>query len=732
MPRLPSVPKAGQQIATVVLAGNDFSQMMRSKNEKKKEYPMKRLFGSMISSRNKKIACTVSAAALMLGVSSAATVGLHFQCNYYCSATRTAYSGTVVTLPAFGIQPNGWENLTATPSGYSGGACAFMVPGFTLEEIIDTTTSTNGLNPLPNGSLDVTWFANSANSDFFAGYAVSPPHYTIGGSLNLNNPITGEHEIYFTFLRDGINFGPENDSASGGADNPLKDYYTVEITGLKSLFTNTPFVIELVAGSDSMQLLTNAFITDVDDSITNSVTYPGTPPGYNQGGAPWWRGSGGGLSTASGVFTNVNHIHINSNIPQHGGTGAPPTSFDNAGTISGFIITDQPVVSMSPQSVPIVGAGDTVVLSAYAIGVPPLSYQWQHNGQNIPGANTLTNSIPSAGLADSGSYTLIVSNAYGVATSQVSVVTVDRLVQSPTASNNIVYDSNPDYPQHDGVNSGATWLVSSTGGSVTRDGVMSFDALETNGITVPDSSVFDGPSGTISFWMQSSGTDTNAAGNSGASVFSRTVATTSGGNEFILVQADKSSGAGAYTLEFFAPNDAVALYSTKTVSDNKWHFIALTFNQGSNGFADLYIDGALDQTNANGGNAWTWPSGPLQIASTTDPFWRPYNGNLDDFRYYSAALTLSEISSIYTSGALADPTDLQVQFNFTAAPGEGIVLSWLESSAVLQSAPTVIGPWTPITGASSPYTIVPVASQQFFRYVSTNAPTTHLSNPYLM
>ena len=33
-------------------------------------------------SRTKKIACTVSAAALMLGVSSAATVGLHFQCNY--------------------------------------------------------------------------------------------------------------------------------------------------------------------------------------------------------------------------------------------------------------------------------------------------------------------------------------------------------------------------------------------------------------------------------------------------------------------------------------------------------------------------------------------------------------------------------------------------------------------------------------------------------------------------
>ena len=53
------------------------------------------------SSRNKKIACTISAAALMLGVSSAATIGLHFQENY-CSAQ--AYSGYPVTMTAFGIR----------------------------------------------------------------------------------------------------------------------------------------------------------------------------------------------------------------------------------------------------------------------------------------------------------------------------------------------------------------------------------------------------------------------------------------------------------------------------------------------------------------------------------------------------------------------------------------------------------------------------------------------------
>jgi hypothetical protein len=109
---------------------------------------------------------------------------------------------------------------------------------------------------------------------------------------------------------------------------------------------------------------------------------------------------------------------------------------------------------------------------------------------------------------------------------------------------------------------------------------------------------------------------------------------------------------------------------------------------------------------------------------------------LDDVRYYSAILTPSQIQAIFASGnsgALADPADLQLQFNFTAAPGSAFVLSWVDSSAVLQSAPTLLGPWADVTGATSPYTIVPTASQQYFRYRYTaHAPQQWVSNPYLM
>jgi len=670
---------------------------------------MKRLHGSMHRSRNQKIACTVSAAALMLGVSSAATIGLHFQDNYCGTA---AYSGFPVTVTAFGIDPSGWENLLPMNTGYSSCALTSAPFGYTLNEVIDTTTSTNGLNPLPQGSLNVTWWGPTANFSGFGGYASKPPNYSFGGPPPVPVP-SGEEQIYLTFLRDGINWGPP-----GGPDNDQPGY-TVDITGLKSLFTNTPFVVQLIASSDSLETLTNALVIDLTHSITNSVAYTNTPPVADRKDAPWVRGSGGGLSTASAPMTNADHVFITSAQPQHAAG-----EFNMAGTISGFIITDKPVVSMPPQSVPVAGPGDSILLSAYAIGVPPLSLQWRLNGTAIAGATNLSYAISNVSLASGGNYALVVTNAYGATTSQVSTVTVDRITeQSPAA--NVVYDSNPANPQHNGVNLGASWQASSSDGKLTRTGVLSFVAANTNGISVPDNSSFDSPTGTITFWMRSAGTDTSLSGTGGA-LFCRPSGTA--GDDILLSQADGSPG----NLSFQAGASAANNFTSKAgVSDDKWHFVALTFDQSVFGSVALYIDGALDTSSPNA-SAWSWTAGePLEFGYSSDPTWRAYNGLLADVRYYGTVLATNQMAAIRSTGALADTSDLQMQFDFAAAPGQGILmLNWKESSAVLQSAASLNGPWTDVPQASPPYAIVPAAPEQYFRY--RYVPQSLVSNPYLM
>jgi hypothetical protein len=271
---------------------------------------------------------------------------------------------------------------------------------------------------------------------------------------------------------------------------------------------------------------------------------------------------------------------------------------------------------------------------------------------------------------------------------------------------------------------GATWLATNSDGTTTRTGVMQFAAANSNGITVAPSTNFDSATGTVTFWMRSAGT-TNAP--TGASLFCVPVGQP--GNDFIIAQL---SGLGNLQVE--SPNNGTgpaALLNTSTsVSDDKWHFIAVTYDSTDNGGVAAFVDGAFNTTNANSAS-WSMPTGePIEIGYSTDATFSPYDGSLSDVRFYSTELTSNQIVSIYQSGALANTNALQMQLDFAAPPVVGSILSWQESSAVLQSATDVNGPYTDVPGVSSPYTIVPSATQMFFRYRYVTQSL--VSNPYLM
>ena len=102
----------------------------------------------------------------------------------------------------------------------------------------------------------------------------------------------------------------------------------------------------------------------------------------------------------------------------------------------GYSITQLPftetllAIVAQPQPVTAI-VGQAVQFSVTATGSEPVTYQWQRNTQNIPGATGASYTIASAQLANAGDYRVIVGNAPGNVTSQVATLIVNPLTVAP-------------------------------------------------------------------------------------------------------------------------------------------------------------------------------------------------------------------------------------------------------------------------------------------------------------
>lgn len=91
--------------------------------------------------------------------------------------------------------------------------------------------------------------------------------------------------------------------------------------------------------------------------------------------------------------------------------------------------TTAPSISNQPEPINLF-EGQTAIFSVAASGTAPLSYQWQRDHLNIPGANGAVYQIDSVAVSDSGSYSVLVSNIAGSVSSQSVPLSISK---SPAA-----------------------------------------------------------------------------------------------------------------------------------------------------------------------------------------------------------------------------------------------------------------------------------------------------------
>jgi len=379
--------------------------------------------------------------------------------------------------------------------------------------------------------------------------------------------------------------------------------------------------------------------------------------------------------------------------------------------------------------------GSLASFTVSAVGALPLTYQWQLDNTNIPGATSQTLVIPSVANADQGSYQVIVGNSVGSSNSVPALLTVatpptpgsvlSGLVGHYTFDGNL-NDSSGNDNNGFGINSPG-FVPGKFGEAISvGDTNAGFDQCVTLGYPA-DMQFNYGDTFSVAWWVNYTnaigdlpmiGTAINSTYQPGWS-FADSLEDDGGGN----MEISFASSLGDFT--------APAAYK---INDGTWHHVAVTADL-VNDDALVYIDGVQITSyyfNGKGSPrptltippeatpAVVYPGYPIMIGSDpTTGYAGGSRGNytIDDMGIWNRLLSPSEVAGIYSVGTNgmslngSGPGPVELAAQLTAGK---LQISW--SAGTLQSAPALLGPWTAVGGATPPtYVVSPTNGQQFYR-----------------
>ncbi|MCX6929071.1 MAG: immunoglobulin domain-containing protein, partial [Verrucomicrobia bacterium] len=158
-------------------------------------------------------------------------------------------------------------------------------------------------------------------------------------------------------------------------------------------------------------------------TVTFTVSATGTAPLSYQ----WMKGGVNisGATTATLTLSSVTTASAGSYTVRVSNSAGAVTSA--AATLTVNSTTVAPTITTQPAS-QTVTVGANVTFTVVATGTAPLSYQWMKGGGNISGATSATLTLSSVTTASAGSYTVLVNNSIGSATSAAATLTVNPVV----------------------------------------------------------------------------------------------------------------------------------------------------------------------------------------------------------------------------------------------------------------------------------------------------------------
>ncbi|HWA27416.1 MAG TPA: pectinesterase family protein [Lacunisphaera sp.] len=208
--------------------------------------------------------------------------------------------------------------------------------------------------------------------------------------------------------------------------------YTVVVTDVAGSTTSAIATLTVSAGAVPPSIVVDPVgnTIAVGGSHTFSPTVNGTPPLSYQ----WQKSLDGGANFADiPGATDVSLGIAGATLADAGLYRVVVTNAQGSATsaAAALAVTQAPVITTQPIGA-VLSLGAALNLSVTATGSPAPTYQWRKDGVAIAGATGASYSVPSVSGADTGGYTVVVTNSTGSVTSAVAPVAVLSATMSQT------------------------------------------------------------------------------------------------------------------------------------------------------------------------------------------------------------------------------------------------------------------------------------------------------------
>jgi hypothetical protein len=253
---------------------------------------------------------------------------------------------------------------------------------------------------------------------------------TAGQAASFSVTATGTAPLTYQWRRDGVALSGATSATFTLATTSAGDagIYSVVVTNSAGSATSSGAALTVnaapVAPAITVQPVASTVTAGQAASI--SVTATGTAPLTYQ-----WRKDGVALSGA----TSATFTLATTSASDAGTYSVVVTNSAGSVTSSGVALTVNaapvpPAITVQPVA-STVTTGQAVTFSVTATGTAPLAYQWRKDGIALSGATSATFTLTTTSAGDAGTYSVVVTNSAGSATSTGAALTVTLAPVAP-------------------------------------------------------------------------------------------------------------------------------------------------------------------------------------------------------------------------------------------------------------------------------------------------------------